>query len=112
MSPGPRRRSVPLAVIGWLGVADVAEFLWVRRHSLFRQAPGRAAGSLLGLALWAALAATSTVAPESRPARLVARVCGVGNLGLYAIHLKVGKGRTRAVPGAILGAAAILRTRH
>jgi hypothetical protein len=109
-SPSPGQVT-GLAVVGWLGAADVAHFVWVRRRSLFRQSPGRAVGSIAGLGMWLALGGAASAAPRSGPARVLARGCGVGNLILYAIHLRVGKGRLRALPGAVLGAAALLSSR-
>jgi hypothetical protein len=100
-----------LAAIGWLGAADTAHFVWARRRSLFRQSPGRAAGSIAGLGMWLAMSGAASAAPRSGPARVLARACGVGNLLLYAVHLRVGKGRLRALPGALLGAAALLSSR-
>jgi hypothetical protein len=100
-----------LAVIGWLGAADIAHFLWRRRRSLLSKSPGRAAGSIGGLGMWLAMGAAASAAPRGGPTRMLARACGVGNLVLYAIHLRVGKGRLRALPGAVLGAAALLSSR-
>jgi hypothetical protein len=100
-----------LAAVGWLGAADIAHFVWIRRRSLFRQSPGRAAGSIAGLGMWLAMGGAASAAPRSGSTRVLARACGLGNLILYAVHLRVGKGRLRALPGAVLGAAALLRSR-
>jgi hypothetical protein len=109
---GPTAGADPLAVIGWLGAADVAQFVWARRRSLFQTAPGRAVGSILGLGMWLSLGAAASAAPRHGLTRGLARACGEGNLILYAIHLNVGKGRARALPGALLGAAALWQARR
>ncbi|MDA8394360.1 MAG: hypothetical protein M0T72_03815 [Candidatus Dormibacteraeota bacterium] len=101
-----------LAAVGWLGAADATQFVWARRHSLFEESPGRAAGSLAGIGMWLALGVAASAAPLSGRARGLARACGAGNLVLYAIHLRVGKGRVRALPAAVLGAAALLTSRR
>lgn len=101
-----------LALVGWLGVMDIAHFVWARRHSLFQQSPGRALGSIAGLGMWLALSGAATAAPGSALTRRLAQAGGAGNLLLYLIHLRVGKGRLRALPGAVLGAAALLSSRN
>lgn len=102
-----RGRRLAISAIGGLGALDVASFLWSRRGTIFREAPGRARGSVAGLLLWTGLAVAGAAAPAARPARSLAWTCGMSNLALYAIHLKVGKGRARGLWGAILGALAI-----
>lgn len=102
----------PLALVGWLGALDIAHFLWVRRQSLFQQSPGRALGSIAGLGLWLALAGRASSAPRTPLTRRVARAGGAGNIALYLVHLRVGKGRLRALPGAVLGAAALIGSRN
>ncbi|MGC8473030.1 MAG: hypothetical protein ACP5PW_01295 [Candidatus Dormibacteria bacterium] len=100
-----------LAILGWLGALDVAHFVWVRRYSLFQRSPGRAIGSVAGLGMWLALGGAATAAPGSALTRRLARAGGAGNLILYLIHLRVGKGRLRALPGAVLGVASLLSSR-
>src|SRR6267378_4369259 len=89
-SIGRRSGSLLLALVGvsLAGAADVAEFL-VTRSAMFTDAPGRAAGSALGLALWLGL-------------------LGAGNLGLTAIHLKAGVGGLRPALGGLLGILALI----
>lgn len=103
----PLERSQTLPAIAALGALDVAAFLWERRRTMFREAPGRAGGSLGGLALWTALAVSGAAAPGRLPTRSLAWICGVSNLALYGVHLKIGKGRVRGLPGAVLGVAAV-----
>lgn len=98
-----------------LGTADVASFVISRRQVLFGEARGRGRGSLLGLALWSGLAvvAMARLRAPARPglqraARVLSLACGVGNLALAGVHLKVRRGQRRAVFGAALGVAAIL----
>ncbi len=101
-----------LALIGWLGAVDIAHFVWARRHSLFQQSPGRALGSIAGLGMWLALSGAANAAPRAALTRRLARACGAGNIALYLVHLRVGKGRLRALPGAVLGASALLSSRN
>lgn len=101
--------------MGLLGAADVASFVISRRQVLFGEARGRGRRSLVGLALWSGLAGVAVArlrAPGSPGLRGAARVlslaCGIGNLALAGVHLKVRRGQRRAVFGAALGVAAIL----
>lgn len=101
-----------LTGISALAVADIAAFVWSRRQSLLRGAPGRASGSAALLGLWSALAVCSSLARRrdrgwTRASNWLAVVCGNASLALMAVHLKVGKGRARALPGAVLGVAAL-----
>jgi hypothetical protein len=98
--------------VSLLGTADVAEFLGTRT-AMFTDAPGRAAGSVLGLAIWAGLLAVSAARytrDERRfvnPTLWLAGLVGLGNLGLMAIHLKAGVGGWRPVAGGLLGVLAV-----
>lgn len=105
-----------LALIGvsLAGTADVAEFL-ATRTAIFTDAPSRAAGSVVGLALWVALLGVATaryVQDERRGARSVtiglAGLVAAGNVGLTAIHLKAGVGGLRPVLGGVLGILALM----
>ena len=96
------------------GTADVAEFL-VTRAAMFTDAPGRAAGSVVGLALWLGLLAVASVRymrgerPGSRAATVgLAAVVAAGNIGLAAIHLKAGIGGLRPALGGVLGILALV----
>lgn len=96
------------------GAGDVGEFL-ATRMSMFADAPGRAAGSVLGLAFWLALLGVSSrrYLAGDRPAtrRLTLALAGLvatGNVGLTLIHLKAGIGGWRPMLGGGLGIAALL----
>lgn len=103
-----------LIAVSAAGTADVAEFL-ATRMAMFADAPGRAAGSVLGLAFWLALLGISSrrYLTGDRPAtrRLTLAVAGLvatGNVGLTLIHLKAGIGGWRPMLGGGLGIAALL----
>lgn len=105
-----------LALIGvsLAGTADVAEFL-VSRTTMFTDAPGRAAGSVVGLALWMALLGAATVRyvrGERRGSRAVtlglAGIVAAGSVGLTAIHMKAGVGGVRPTLSGILGVLALI----
>lgn len=107
---------VLLALIGvsLAGTADVTEFL-LTRAAMFSDAPGRAAGSVVGLALWASLlgvAMVRYVRGEHRGARSatlgLAGLVAAGNVGLTAIHLKAGVGGLRPALGGVLGVLALI----
>ena len=112
----PTSKGALVALIGvsLLGTADVAEFL-ATRSTMFTNAPGRAAGSVLGLVAWAALLGVATLRyarGERRGARAatigLAGLVAAGNVGLTAIHLKAGVGGMRPVVGAVLGVLALV----
>lgn len=115
-SVAPRSRSLLLALIAvsLAGTVDVAEFL-VTRAAMFTDAPSRAAGSVIGLALWAALLAVASaryLRGERRGSRAttlgLAGLVAAGNVGLAAIHLKAGVGGLRPTVGGILGILALV----
>jgi hypothetical protein len=96
------------------GTADVAEFL-ATRTSMFTDAPGRAAGSVVGLALWVALLGVVTMryvrGERSRASAATLGLAGIvaaGNVGLVAIHLKAGAGGLRPLIGGVLGILALM----
>jgi hypothetical protein len=102
-----------LLAVSAAGVADVGEFLWTR-PGMFTTAPGRAGGSVLGLALWVALAGTTagrltgTDGRRSRWATVaLAGVTALGSVGLTVIHLKAGIGGPRTIASGVLGVAAL-----
>ena len=102
-----------LLAVSVAGIADVGEFV-AARPGLFTTAPGRASGSVLGLLLWAALAATSANrlrgadGPGSRWATLgLAAITAIGSVGLTAIHVKAGVGSARTIASGVLGFAAL-----
>jgi len=112
------RRSARGALIALIGVslagsADVAEFL-ATRSVMFTDAPGRAAGSVIGLLAWVALLGVATLryaGGERRGARAatlgLAGLVAAGNVGLTAIHAKAGVGGLRPIVGAVLGVLAL-----
>lgn len=100
--------------ISLAGTADVAEFLSTRL-AMFSDAPGRAAGSVVGLALWAVLLglATTRYARGPRPGMGTATIglaalVAAGNVGLAAMHLKAGVGGVRSLVGGALGVLALM----
>jgi len=96
------------------GTIDVADFL-ATRGAMFTDAPGRAAGSVVGLLAWAALLGVATLRyarGERRGARAatlgLAGLVAAGNIGLTAIHLKAGVGGVRPIVGGALGVLALV----
>lgn len=101
-------RSLTLpAAIG--GAADTAIFL-ARRPGLFREAPGRAAGTVGFLAAWVALAAVAARDAQSGrksiPAVALSQVLLAGNAAMLAVHLRSRVFTPRVFLGAGLSAAA------
>ena len=103
-----------LIAVSVAGTVDVGEFL-ATRTAMFSDAPGRAAGSVLGLAFWAGLlgvAATRYARGErsgmSSLTIALAALVAAGNVGLTAIHLKVGVGGFRPFIGGALGILALI----
>jgi hypothetical protein len=96
-----------------LGALDIGQFL-ATNESMFRVAPGRAAGSVLGLVLWLALAglsgSTASGHGSSQLSRTVLPISGflaVGSLGLVAVHAAAHVGGLRPAAGGILGLTAL-----
>ncbi len=50
------------ALVAGAGALDIAQFLWVRRATIFEHAPAR--GSVMGMALWLAPTGASAAAPR------------------------------------------------
>jgi hypothetical protein len=105
---------VALIGVSLAGTADVAEFL-ATRSAMFADAPGRAAGSVIGLVAWVALLGVASLRyarGERRGARAatlgLAGLVAVGNVGLTAIHLKAGVGGVRPIVGGVLGMLALI----
>jgi hypothetical protein len=105
---------VALIGVSLAGTADVAQFL-ATRSSMFTDAPGRAAGSVVGLVAWAALLGVATLRyaqGERRGGRAatmgLAGLVAAGNLGLMTIHLKAGVGGMRPIVGGVLGVLALV----
>lgn len=90
------------------GAADTALFL-ARRPKLFREARGRAMGSVAFGALWLALAASSAVQhirPRSATLALAGAVAAA-NGAMLAVHLRHRIASPRVFAGAALSAAAL-----
>jgi hypothetical protein len=112
---GPTKTALAALIgVSLAGTVDVAEFLSTRL-ALFTDAPGRAAGSVVGLALWAALlgVATTRYVRGERPGTGTATIglaalVAAGNVGLTAIHLKAGVGGVRPLVGGVLGVLALI----
>ena len=96
-----------LVALSLAGAADTASFLVSRRRSLLAN-PGRGAGSLVGLALWAGLCASAAV--ERRTGRrtlAIASAVSVANGALLAVHLLRRIRSPRVFLGAGLAAAGL-----
>jgi hypothetical protein len=112
--PARRRRLLRcLFGVSALGALDIGQFL-ATNGSMFRAAPGRAAGSALGLALWLVLAGLAGAAASgARSARLsrslvaLSGLLAVGSLGLVAVHAAARVGGWRPALGGVLGLAAL-----
>lgn len=102
----PRLLTLP-AAIG--GAADTAIFL-ARRPGLFREAPGRAGGTVGFLAAWVALAAVAArdaqTGGKSAAAVALSQVLLAGNLAMLAVHLRNRVSNPRVFLGVGLSAAA------
>ena len=86
-----------------VGSADTAEFL-IRRPSLFREKPGRAAGSVAALLLWTTLGTRAAMEGPRASAwtrTLAASLLGA-NLAVLGVHLR----HRIAGPRVFVGAAA------
>ena len=90
------------------GAADTSLFL-ARRRQLFRDAPGRAGGSVAMLTLWLALAASARRdRGPARPLTLgLAGANAAGQLAMLGVHLRHGIASPRVWLGAALGGVAI-----
>jgi hypothetical protein len=109
----PKYALAALAAVSVAGAADVGEFL-AARPQLFTEAPGRAAGSVLGLAIWIGLlglALRRMSTDETRSLRratlALAALNALGNVGLTFIHFKAGVGGWRPVTSGLLGLASL-----
>lgn len=96
------------------GTADIAQFL-VGNSGMFSTAPGRAAGSVLGLLFWIGLTVLAFSLALGTRSRLVlggtlwvASLLTVGSLALAAVHAAAGVGGLRPALGAILALLAIV----
>ncbi len=103
-----RARVNPALVAAVAGAADNLEFL-VRRPRLFVTNPGRAAGSVASLALWATLV-TRAAAARDQPSRSTAAVAAAllaGNAAVLAVHLRHRIARPRVFIGVAASGAAL-----
>jgi hypothetical protein len=101
----------PATVAALAGAADTGSFL-ATRPRLFREAPGRARGSLGVLGLWLALAASAQRDAQrggAGPVTLgLASLNAAGQGAMLAVHLRHRIAGPRVWLGAGLGAAALL----
>lgn len=90
------------------GALDTGAFV-ARRPRLIVDHPGRWAGSLTGLGLWLALAASSSRDRDTAGPRTVGLAAAVaaGNAGLLATHLRHGVASPRVFMGAGLATLAL-----
>ena len=114
MMSSTRTALAGLMAVSLAGTADVGEFL-ATRPAMFIDAPGRAAGSVLGLLFWLALFGIAGARyfgrdrPWSSGATVgLAALVAAGSVGLTLIHLKAGIGGWRPMLGGGLGIAAII----
>ena len=100
-----RRLAIAAAVAG---AVDSALFLATRTR-LFREAPGRAAGTVAGITLWGALAARSVRTGRGRDGALLglAGANAAANTALLAVHLRHGIAGPRVWLGAGLAAVSL-----
>ncbi|HUY09797.1 MAG TPA: hypothetical protein VMW80_10195 [Candidatus Dormibacteraeota bacterium] len=117
-----RSRYKWLTGVAAIGSLDVAQFL-ATNTGMFSAAPGRAAGSVLGLILWLALTVLAGIAASGRRFRqltravlVVAGLVAVGSVGLTAVHAAAHVGGLRPALGGVLSlvalAIAIVAVRH
>jgi hypothetical protein len=90
------------------GAADTSLFL-ARRRQLFRDAPGRAGGSLAVFGLWLAVAASARRDHgRARPLTLgLAGASAAGQAAMLGVHLRHGIAGPRVWLGAALGGVAL-----
>lgn len=112
-SAAPRRWYWWLVGVSVVGSLDIAQFLATNR-GMFSSAPGRAAGSVLGLLLWIALTALAGVAASGRRSRrlagttlVVAGLVAIGSVGLTAVHAAAHVGGLRPALGGVLSLVAL-----
>ena len=108
-----RRLDLVLAGIGIAGTIDVAQFL-AANDGMFRAAPGRAAGSVLGLAIWAGLTSVAIASATGADSRSLnqatvslAALAALGGVGLAAVHAAAHVGGWRPALGGVLGLGAL-----
>jgi len=102
-----------LVAVATAGTVDVAQFI-LSSPAMFQSAPGRATGSVVGLAVWLALTGCATAGAagvsrrELRTATLgLAGLAAVGSVGLTAIHAAAHVGGLRPALGGVLGLSAL-----
>lgn len=99
--------------VALVGAFDIGQFL-ASNGTMFRSAPGRAAGSVLGLVLWLALTGLSGAAASGRRSSQLSRailalsgLLALGSLGLVAVHAAARVGGWRPALGGALGLMAL-----
>lgn len=96
----------PATTASLAGAADTGAFL-AARPQLFREAPGRAAGSVAFLGLWLATAAATSRRQPGPGALALAATLLAGQAGMLAVHLRHGIAGPRVYAGAALAAVAL-----
>jgi hypothetical protein len=103
-----RRTAIYNAAI--TGGLDTAQFL-LRRPQLFKDNPGRAAGSVAFLAAWIALAASAARDKNSDGSSMLTTGLSAallaGNAGMLAVHLRHGISSPRVFVGTACSAIAL-----
>lgn len=101
----------PTLVAATVGAADTASFL-IRRPHLFRERPGRAAGSVAALLMWTALggrAATGGSRADAWARGLSVALLG-SNAAVLALHLRHRIAGPRVYVGTAAAAVALAGT--
>lgn len=90
------------------GLADTATFA-VTRRDVLKEKPDRAAGTVVSLALWAALAQAGASGARRR-ARALATATLLANAAMLALHLRARVANPRVYAGVGLAAGAVAGT--
>jgi hypothetical protein len=90
------------------GLADTAAFA-VTRRSVLAEKPDRAAGTVVSLALWAAVTQAAATGARRR-ARAVAAATLVANAAMLGVHLRAKVANPRVYAGVGLAAGALIGT--
>lgn len=90
------------------GAADAAGFAYSRRE-VMRRNPGRAAGTLASVGLWAALAGAA-MRGDRRRARALSTAALLANGAMLGVHLRARIAAPRVWLGSGLAAAALIGT--
>jgi hypothetical protein len=97
-----------MVAVAVLGTVDIAQFV-ATNQGMFTSAPGRAAGSVLGLFLWFALTVALALAAAGVRTELALQVAlwlawlvAIGSVGLAIVHAAAQVGGLRPGLGALL----------